>query len=411
MNGMRLCQTQIDKCIRDVRVDCRNIYAATTDVWLDFNSRVIQPEYYNFVLRKTGLTPNQAENTCLLLDRNTYGESFAAVSDRNDVNTEYNKRVGAYNEARGGSLSKNNPQGVEVNTTGYDGNRGHYARWDASKAECLVRVAAYNKDNLITNSWLFGVVGDDTPAEVWQKAGSTFTCNKDLFDMSLLNKTKTTAAVAVPGGAVLGAAIGAGAGAAAYNKKMDKINDPYSDPCTDGEDEGVLYRNKLARAIGNDYQVFETYLCKDISVEEADNVTEQTKVDCKEFERVDVSGSVDGESSLSVNACHAIHDLFAKKELYEAALRNCEALAIPEIRERVVDDYCTKAEVVCTSVNGERVSGAEYAAKLGITEKYTVYKNNCLFKPLMILDGQKKSNFPSCKMVWSDHRGSDCSLA
>ena len=69
MSGMKLCQSVIDKCVREVRVDCRNIYAATTDVWLDFNSRVIQPEYYNFVLRKTGLTPNQAENTCLLLDR------------------------------------------------------------------------------------------------------------------------------------------------------------------------------------------------------------------------------------------------------------------------------------------------------------------------------------------------------
>ena len=89
MNGMKLCQAQIDKCITDVRVDCRNVYVSSNDVWLDFNSRIVQPEYYNFVLRKTGLTPNQAENTCLLLDRNTYGTSFAAVSDVNAVNTEY----------------------------------------------------------------------------------------------------------------------------------------------------------------------------------------------------------------------------------------------------------------------------------------------------------------------------------
>ena len=178
MNGMKLCQVQVDKCISSVRVDCHNVYAQTTDVWLDFNSRVVQPEYYNFVLRKTGLTPNQAENTCLLLDRNTYGSSFSAVSDSNAVNTEYNNKVGAYNEALNGTLSKDNPQGVAVNTVGYDGNRGHYARWDAAKAECLIRVAAYNKDKLITNSWLFGAVGNDNPAEVWEKAGSTFTCIK-----------------------------------------------------------------------------------------------------------------------------------------------------------------------------------------------------------------------------------------
>ena len=75
-----------------------------------------------------------------------------------------------------------------------------------------MRVAAYNKDTLITNSWLFGAVGDDRTAEVWQAAGSTFTCNKDLFDFSLMPKTKTTAAVAIPGGTLLGAGIGALAG-------------------------------------------------------------------------------------------------------------------------------------------------------------------------------------------------------
>lgn len=219
MGGMRLCQSAVDKCIKEVRVDCRNIYAATTDVWLDFNSRVIQPEYYNFVLRKTGLTPNQAENTCLLLDRNTYGESFAAVSDANEVNTEHNKYVGAYNRQGDNALPKNNPQGVEINTTGYDGNRGHYARWDAANAECLIRVAAYNKDNLITNKWLG--IGDDTPAEVWQKAGSTFTCNKDLFDFSLMNQTKSAALIGVPAGAVVGTVIGAGLGADAYDKKAN----------------------------------------------------------------------------------------------------------------------------------------------------------------------------------------------
>ncbi len=72
-NGMGLCISQIEKCVTDVRRDCANVYRSAADVWIDFNSRKVQPEYYNFVLRKTGLTPNQAENTCRLLDKNTYG--------------------------------------------------------------------------------------------------------------------------------------------------------------------------------------------------------------------------------------------------------------------------------------------------------------------------------------------------
>ena len=50
MGGMRLCQTQVDKCIRDVRVNCRNIYAATTDVWLDFNSKTMLMPYQSLEL-------------------------------------------------------------------------------------------------------------------------------------------------------------------------------------------------------------------------------------------------------------------------------------------------------------------------------------------------------------------------
>jgi hypothetical protein len=68
VSGMGLCSAQIDKCVSSVRKNCANIYRAASDVWLDFNSRRIQPEYFSFVLRKTGLTPNQAENTCWLLD-------------------------------------------------------------------------------------------------------------------------------------------------------------------------------------------------------------------------------------------------------------------------------------------------------------------------------------------------------
>ena len=215
INGMGICAADIDRCIREVRIDCHNVYNSSVDVWLDFNSRIVQPEYYNFVLRKTGLTPNQAENVCELLDKNTYGKSFAAVSYTDDVTSEYNDKIGAYNNQEGGTLSKANPQGPTVNTTangnrGVDGERGHYARWDATNGVCKIRVAAYNKDTLITNDWLFG--GDKTAAEVWQDAGSTFTCNKDLFDFSLLNTTKDVAVIGMGGGTLLGAGVGALAG-------------------------------------------------------------------------------------------------------------------------------------------------------------------------------------------------------
>jgi hypothetical protein len=211
-NGMSLCYIQVERCVAEVRRDCRNVYNSSSDVWWDFNSRKVQPEYYSFILRKTGLTPNQAENTCLLLDRNTYGSSFNAATG-NKVTSEYNNRVGAYNNQIGNTLIKTNPQGVAVNTHGaVDANRGHYARWDATTGECLIRIAAYNKDSHIKNSWLFGAAGDDKPAEVWTAAGETFSCNKDLFGFSLLNKTSTVAVVGIGGGTLAGAGIGAIAG-------------------------------------------------------------------------------------------------------------------------------------------------------------------------------------------------------
>lgn len=219
VNGMGLCTVQVEKCISTVRRDCKNIYRTSADVWLDFNSRRIQPEYYNFVLRKTGLTPNQAENTCRLLDKNTYGSSFNAVANSGNVTAEYNKRTGAYNKQQGNVLVKNNPQGVQVNDNnpGVDGQRGHYARWDATTADCWLRVAAYNKDSQIKNSWLFGAAGDDKMAETWKQAGDTFTCNKDLFGFSLMNQTSTAAVVGIGGGTLVGAGIGAIAGHGARN--------------------------------------------------------------------------------------------------------------------------------------------------------------------------------------------------
>lgn len=214
VNGMGLCAVQVDKCVTTVRRDCKPVYLSTADVWIDFNSRKVQPEYYTFVLRKTGLTPNQAENTCLLLDRNTYGPSFSSVAVNDMTSAEYNKQVGAYNGKMGNVLVKTNPMGPTVNSghAGVDGERGHYARWDATTATCYLRVAAYNKDEQIKNSWLFGALGDDKMAEVWRPAGDMFTCNKDLFGFSLMNDTSTAAVVGVGGGTLLGTGIGAIAG-------------------------------------------------------------------------------------------------------------------------------------------------------------------------------------------------------
>ena len=214
MNGMGQCITQTEKCVAQVRRDCRNVYRSSADVWIDFNSRKVQPEYYAFVLRKTGLTPNQAENTCWLLDKNTYGSSFSAVSNSGMVTREYNNPVGAYNTQQGNISIKQNPLGATVNNDnpGVDGARGHYARWDAATGTCLVRIGAYNKDKPIVNSWLFGAVGDDRPAEVWQETGTTFNCGKDLFGFSLMKDTNTAAVVGIGGGALLGAGAGAIAG-------------------------------------------------------------------------------------------------------------------------------------------------------------------------------------------------------
>ena len=244
MNGMGICSVQVDNCVQTVRKDCRNVYRASTDVWIDFNARRVQPEYYSFVLRKTGLTPNQAENTCRLLDKNTYGSSFSAVANSGNVTAEYNNKVGAYNQQMGNILVKNNPQGVKVNdgNPGVDGQRGHYARWDASSAECLIRVAAYNKDNHIKNSWLFGALGDDKPAEVWKAAGETFTCNKDLFGFSLMNDTSTAAVVGIGGGTVLGAGVGAiaGHGKRPFDCGNEKHREMLTEELRGGANIGIL---------------------------------------------------------------------------------------------------------------------------------------------------------------------------
>ncbi len=296
INGMGLCQVQVEKCITDVRRDCKNVYRSSSDVWIDFNARRVQPEYYNFVLRKTGLTPNQAENTCLLLDRNTYGSSFNAVSGSGGVTAEYNQVVGAYNNQNGNMLIKTKPQGVEVNTNGLtDAARGHYARWDPKTAECWLRVAAYNKDTHIKNSWLFGAAGDDQPAEVWRVAGDTFTCNRDLFGFSLMNQSRTAAVVGVGGGTVLGAGIGAIAGHGARAFDCSREN----------------HREMLTEELRVDASVgtINKYLDNDIDV----NVETMTVAQCQEVVK-----------------------LYDTYETYESAVDRCELMEINPTEEIIV---------------------------------------------------------------------------
>lgn len=224
VSGMNLCQSQVDYCITNVVLPqndgqgCVHVYGSAADVWYDFNARRVQPEYYNYVLRRTGLTPEQAQGICALLDRNTYGASFNAVSG-NIVTSEYNKGVDSYNGGVGDDGRKQNPMGPDANTNGaLDSDRGYYARWDAQNAQCLVRVAAYNKDKLISNEVLWGVGGDSSPAEVWKSTGETFTCNKDLFGFALRRETGNVAILAVP----TLTAVGVGAAAWADSRKDGK---------------------------------------------------------------------------------------------------------------------------------------------------------------------------------------------
>ncbi len=303
INGMGLCYNQVDKCLRDVRRNCKRVYLTRADVWIDFNSRKVQPEYYSFVLRNTGLTPVQAENTCLLLDRNTYGKSFAAVNSSDKVTGEYDKNIGAYNEQMDGLLSKDNPMGVTVNTNGaVDAKRGHYARWDAATAQCLIRVAAYNKDKQITNSWLFGAIGDDTPAEVWKVAGETFTCNKDLFGFSLMKDTATAALLGVGGGTIVGAATGAGIGAGVANK--------YENVCSEPN-----YRSELLTKIKNSgkINILSNYLDGDItrsttSIDEGtcNKIIELADVYAEYDARVAVCEDALGNSNVAVGEAFSI---------------------------------------------------------------------------------------------------------
>ncbi len=194
INGMNLCALQVESCIANVTENGQSVYDDANDVWQDFNSREVQPAYYSFVLRRTGLTPNQAENTCWLLDRNVYGSSFAAINATGKVTSEYDQQINPYNDTAGSE--KFNSQGLNVNDDGkVDAERGHYARWDAVNGECLVRIAAYNKDKAITNETLWGLMGNKDSAEAWVSAGDNFECDKDLFGFYLMRDTANVALI------------------------------------------------------------------------------------------------------------------------------------------------------------------------------------------------------------------------
>lgn len=353
-NGMGLCISQVEHCIREVRRDCVYVYRSAADVWIDFNSRKVQPEYYNFVLRKTGLTPNQAENTCRLLDKNTYGSSFSAVANDGKTTAEYNKTVGAYNGQQGNMLIKSNPQGVEVNdgNTGVDGSRGHYARWDAETATCLIRVAAYNKDKHISNSWLFGAAGDDKPAEVWMATGETFSCNKDLFGFSLMNDTSTVAVVGIGGGTVLGAGIGAIAGHG--KREFDCSRDKHR--------ELLMQELKDERAVG----ILNEYLSEQITL---------------------------SEKTVSTESCEEIMELFDKYYQYETAIAGCKGAEY---------DYVSSLTVRVTfdSTNSE-ADGVKKAAKVCYDAGYTT-ETGCIgyLTEQCVAQGSKEK----CK-AWLDANG------
>ncbi len=384
VNGMGLCRTQVERCVTDVRQNCSNVYRSSADVWIDFNSRRVQPEYYNFVLRKTGLTPNQAENTCRLLDMNTYGSSFAAVSTSGNVSAEYNKQVGAYNSQNGGVLIKTNPLGADVNigNAGVDGQRGHYARWDAATADCFIRVAAYNKDTHIKNSWLFGAAGDNEPAEVWRAAGDTFSCNKDLFGFSLMNKTSTAAVVGVAGGTVLGAGIGA---LAAHGKRAFSCDNEkhrqmlFEEFRADGTIRTINEYLTINQRLNTESKTMDKEQCEGVlDLFDRWHQTQTALVDCVEdgisSQSVRISFSCDDVSTQSgLNTCF---NTYAAPCLGQSGVAACGSY--------LINNYCKNvatADACVTALRNAGVSENAIVKPTNATDNGT-YKESCTFQPL-----------------------------
>lgn len=336
INGMGLCVPQVQKCIAQVRVDCDNVYRSAPDVWIDFNSRRVQPEYYKFVLRKTGLTPNQAETVCAMLDKNTSGASFDASAV---MSTSVGQEKIAYNAKQGNILVKNKTAGTAVGggILGDNGARGNYARWDAKNATCYIRVAAYNKDKHITNTWLFGAMGDDQPAEVWRAAGDSFTCNKDLFGFSLMNDTHTAAVVGVGGGALVGAGVGAIAGHGARDFDCSRDN----------------HRTELGRELRASGQIrqLNQYLEPMYQLSLTDEVT--------------------------MDQCVAVVDLFNKYQEIQTAIDECDKYTITE--NKIVMEFDieqSETQTVEVSVrNGQPVLDATEIAR--IQQQLSCDNNKC----------------------------------
>ena len=403
INGMSLCLTQVEKCISTVRKDCHYVYASASDVWLDFNARKVQPEYYRFVLAQTGLTPTQAENTCLLLDRNTYGASFDAVSTTDRTSSEYLHTVGAYNSAHNDSMYKANPLGAQVNHFGIDGKRGYYARWDAEKAECLLRVAAYNKETPIRNSWLFGIVGNDDPAEVWQAAGSTFTCNKDLFGFSLMNKTKTAAVVGIGGGTLVGAGIGAlaGHGDRKFDCSIKSMRDELLKQIQDNQKTGILNQFLETQISTNDKTLTQAQCNEIIDLYDLWQMGKDAVKTCEsknqviveinaEFDIDIISRSIRSQCS-SGGACLSDAQVDQIVAAVQAPFRELAQQYASQIQDAL--EYCTfralnlarrdGTGVYCKGHNNECISRADFQAELATLTK--------VFASLEILNGQESN--------------------
>lgn len=413
VNGMGLCSIQVEKCVSDVRRDCANVYRSAADVWIDFNSRKVQPEYYSFVLRKTGLTPNQAENTCWLLDKNTYGSSFNAVANDGRTTAEYNQQVGAYNSQQGNVLVKTNPQGVQVNDNnlGVDGQRGHYARWDATTATCYLRVAAYNKDKHISNSWLFGALGDDQPAEVWRAAGDTFSCNKDLFGFSLMNDTSTVAVVGIGGGTVVGAGVGAiaGHGKREFDCTRDSHLKQLTESLNQGRKIGVLNQyldagHKLSTTGGqittaqcedilNLYNVYTEY---DVAVAECEGMeyyTEDVSIKIKVIVRDGITLDVPVKNGV-------VDEMELNRLLVEQGVDDSQIAAVAEeVRNQVAEKLAAVSEGKCKfkPLNLAKMSGTGIycSSQSGCLEPQDVRRDidtlGDIFADVSILNGEKSN--------------------
>ena len=404
VNGMGVCSVQVDKCVEQVRRNCSNVYRSAEDVWIDFNARKVQPDYYNFVLRKTGLTPNQAENTCLLLDRNTYGGSFNAVSNMGNVTAEYNQKVGAYNGQRNDSLVKNSPLGVTPNlyNPGVDGMRGHYARWDATTATCLVRVAAYNKDKHISNSWLFGAVGDDRPAEVWKATGDAFSCDKDLFGFSLMQNTKTVASVGIAGGALIGGGVGAivGHGHRDFDCNNEKHRQSLTTILHDARTIGIV-NEYIENDIGVNDKIMTLLSCQDVELLfDKYYQFESAASQCKGAKLQETNYF---EAFLSCTNYTKMDDCFAAAAKQEPLFTNCvgKGLATPQACVTYLHNLYSSGKIAVdsTDLSGECVLRSLNLAK---EEKNGLIYNQW-FNGKYILASELNDEFERLDRVFTDN--------